>query len=483
MTENATRWSEKGYADVVAADGMGAEFEVDFDNGDTVVLAAGLFGVPDVVEARPDEDGLGVVLRGAAQEVVVSWSQLRAAADPEFAHELRRRDAEEARRVGLRLRALREDRNLNQRDVAGLVGMTPPQLSKIESGSFDLRISTVQSLLRAMGASLGDITGPDVPEVSRKVVEQRGEKAGIPRDIVRQLLAGAPRRATAAVMYRAFGWDLTDLAAGRTPEFALQGAVAFKTTRKGEDPSSLPAAHLGQTIADITRKCFQGGAFHGLPTDPATVHRQTQDAHGRVTLRSLTQWLWQQGVPVVPLAGRGGFAAAVWNSRRPPVIVIKETRELAVFWLFDLAHEVAHLALGHVGDSGIVDVESPAPYAGADQSEKAADEFALALLLPGHRNLLSEVRREARGSHLRFKGAVASIAASANVSAGLLGMIAAYELTEVGEYKDRWGSSTNLARTDGNGRDQVQAIARTFLSTNALDETDAILMSRLALDA
>jgi hypothetical protein len=130
-----------------------------------------------------------------------------------------------------------------------------------------------------------------------------------------------------------------------------------------------------------------------------------------------------------------------------------------------------------------VDIESPTPFAGADQTEKDADEFALALLLPGHRRLLGDIRREARGSYLRFKGAVAAVAAAANVSAGLLGMIAAYELTEVGDYKDRWGSATNLARADGDGREQVQDIARAFLTMKTLNPTDRILMSQLVLES
>ena len=57
---------------------------------------------------------------------------------------------------------------------------------------------------------------------------------------------------------------------------------------------------------------------------------------------------------------------------------------------------------------------------------------------------------------MRFKSAVERVAARANVSPGLLRMIAAYEITEVGQYKDRWGSATNLAKADGPGRPIVQ---------------------------
>jgi hypothetical protein len=184
------------------------------------------------------------------------------------------------------------------------------------------------------------------------------------------------------------------------------------------------------------------------------------------------------------MAGRGDFSAAVWDGSARPVIVLKDSRELAVYWLFDLAHELAHLALSHVGQTGLIDVESPALRGDSiDSTEQAANDFALEILLTNHTELLKEVRREARGSHLRFKGAVASVADAAQVSPGLLGMVAAYALTEVGQDKDRWGSATNLARPDGGGREQVQKVARQFLSPGHLDPVDVVLIRQLVLGA
>jgi hypothetical protein len=62
-------------------------------------------------------------------------------------------------------------------------------------------------------------------------------------------------------------------------------------------------------------------------------------------------------------------------------------------------------------------------------------------------------------------------------------MIAAYALTEVGQDKDRWGSATNLARSDGSGREQVEKIAQQFLSPGDLDPVDMVLIRQLVLKA
>ena len=485
MTEITGPWSEEGYADIVGAARSGSELEIEFANGDVVLLPAARFGVSGDFEVTTDpEEGLSVrIVAPPNQPLVLPWTQIRSAADPSFAQELRRRETEEARRIGLRLRALREDKNLNQRDVAKLVGMSAPQLSKIESGALDLRVSTVQSLLRAMGASLADIAG-EAPEVSQRSVIKSAEKAGVPREVVTALVSAAPRSSVARVMERAFGWRLSQLIAGDLVRDALPPGVAFKATRPGKDLSVSPQVRLGQTIADIVRRAASVSQHQTLPTDGHTINLEARDESGQVTLPSLAKWAWDRGVPVVPLAGRGDFYAAVWSGLPPPVIVLKDSRELAVYWLFDLAHECAHLALNHVGHDGLVDVDAPAPRMDtSDSIEQAANEFALEILLPDHQQLLSDVRREARGSHLRFKGAVATVAAAANVNAGLLGMVAAYALLEVGQEKDRWGSATNLARSDGPGREQVQQVARTFLTPKDLDEVDVLLIRELVLGA
>src|SRR6185437_2197045 len=269
MPEIRAPWSEEGYADITAAARIGPDIEVEFANGDVVILPASQFGLAGDFEVEPDlEEGLSVrVTRPPRSPAVVPWTQIRSAADPAFAQELRHREVEEARRIGLRLRALREDKSLSQRDVANLAGMSGPQLSKMESGSFDLRVSTVQSLLRAMGASYSDIAGPDAPEFSQKVVIKSAETAGVPRDVTGGLLAAAPRNAMARLMERAFGWRVDQLVSGQLPAASSLAGVAFKTTRAGRAPSSSPVVLLGRTIAEIVRAAATDPpTFRGLPS-------------------------------------------------------------------------------------------------------------------------------------------------------------------------------------------------------------------------
>ncbi len=475
-------WRTPGYSDVRVVERVGDDLHVEFANGDVVRVSPTRFGVEGDFEVRFDDESPTIELVTPTVVRDVSWAQIRSATDPEFAQEMRRQDAEESRRIGRRLRALREDRGLSQRDVAGLVGMTAPQLSKIESGNFDLRVSTVQTLLRAMGATFAEIAGPDALEISQKSLRRSAERAGVSPELVDRLLSHTPRHLVRRIFAKAFGWDLTsaDFVPHRPDELGVN--VLFKSTGStGEPVSSSPLVRLAVACSEAVLITTERLGFSGLPPAPEARAGAT-DSEGLVTLPSLTEWAWGRGVSVIPLQGRGAFCAAAWSINDSPVAIIKDSRSSAVFWLFDLAHELGHIALGHVHGHGIVDVDQLGPDETiVDAQEKAANDYALELLLGDHAGLVELVRRESRGNYLRFKGAVATIAKRSNVGAGLLGMVAAYELTDLGQPKDRWGSATNLAAPHGDGREQVEAALRRRLVMDHATDQDAALLSAAVL--
>ncbi len=105
-------------------------------------------------------------------------------------------------------------------------------------------------------------------------------------------------------------------------------------------------------------------------------------------LRNLLMRCWAGGVPVIYLAEFGpGIAkmdGMVVQTDSRPVIVLSKGSQLWAWQLFILAHEIGHIALGHVApDEVLVDEElGAASYALADgdADEQAADRFAIELL-------------------------------------------------------------------------------------------------------
>jgi len=105
-------------------------------------------------------------------------------------------------------------------------------------------------------------------------------------------------------------------------------------------------------------------------------------------LRNLLMMCWAHGVPVVYLADVGDASpkmdGMVIQTAKRPVIVLSKASPLWAWQLFVLAHEVGHIALGHVEpDEILIDEQLGADsYAltDGDTDERAADEFALELL-------------------------------------------------------------------------------------------------------
>jgi transcriptional regulator with XRE-family HTH domain len=473
-------WLTPGYSDIVSAEIVGGRLRVGFANGDVVEVPDALAGQlgGDSVEFDPDE-ALEVVVRRPDDVVLpISWTQIRSASDPAFAQHLRESDAEESRRLGSRLKALREDRGMQQVQLAELVNMPASQLSKIEAGKHDMRLSTVRSLLRALDADFLDIAG-DVPDMSIKRLAKRLVSAGLTADVGSRLLSSVPRQAVYAALQRSFGWSREDVVSGELRPAPLAAVVQFKIA--SHNAEATPLVHLAWSLARAGRAAAEVRRFEGIPPKPAVVRSEIQAEHGDVTLPSLLAWTWDRGVPVLPMSGRGVFSAAVWAFENGPIIVLKEARDLAVFWLFDLAHELGHLAHGHVDDESLVDVASPTAFGSDDQQEKEANDFALNLLLPNYSELIGEVRERTHGNYLAFKGAVAAVAAKHPVNAGVLGMVAAYEITEVGQAKDRWGSATNLSKDDGVGRSVTIEFARQRLLLDRVDDLDRSIIQAVAL--
>ncbi len=475
-------WETVGYGDVVAAEAVGLSLRVRFANGDAVEVPLARLGLAEATEVRADpEDATKVAAILGTETIDIDWMQLRAASDPAFAKELRRRDSEEAHRVGRRLKALREDRRLRQDVVAEQVGMTPPQLSKIERGQSDLRISTVRALLRVMNASFADIAGPDAPEASLAEIAKAGHKAGVPRDLIAALVRSVSREKVSGLLERAFGWTTPKLVAGE-PLPALALSLNFKAARRQRAADS-PLLHLAFAATSAAARASAAPTLRPLSDDPANLRAQIAEPPGNITLGGLLRTAWDAGIVVIPMSGSGAFSAVAWVVDGRPAVVLKESRDLLVFWLFDLAHELGHHALGHVRERAVVDVERP-DLDDTDEIERQANAYALQLLLPNYQQLVAEVREDSlRGQpHLRFKFAVERVAAAHGVNTALLAMIAAYALTDVAEQKDRWGSATNIAKAERSGAQVVREVITRYLSLDMVGSDEAAILRTVVLD-
>lgn len=477
-----TAWEQDGYGDVIAARRQDELLEVSFANGDVVALEPAPLGLAWEFEAQPAEGGAAVLIRTPEGEREVDWLVIRSASDPEFARELRDRDAEEARRVGRRLRVLRENRGITQKAAAAMVGMSSPQLAKLERGDTDMRISTLRSILRALSADFADISRPDAPEVSVKELAKRAALVGVPADLVKRLGAALEPSQLSGVLARGFGWKLEDLASGAlSPPIPAAAVVLKQRGDAGEKGQALLA--LAESLARRSALAYEGRAGT-VPSDPSELRAALLAEGGQITLASLLRWCWANGVVVVPMDAKAGFSAGVWRLGPQPVVVIKEAPSYQAHWLFALAHELGHIARGHVADAGVVDVDRGISQSD-DEQEREANAYALDLLVPDHTAMLAEVRRRAEGPEApkRFKWKAKAVAEEHGYNVPLVLLIAAYGLPDVARVGDRWGSAIEEAKLESPARPLVAAEFARHVDLARLDRLDSLLVSALALGA
>jgi len=192
------------------------------------------------------------------------------------------------------------------------------------------------------------------------------------------------------IVSRRLDVDFASLSQGVVARKDAKAQVAYKHAT-GADVGSLQAATCVATSLAQAVLAALPTTRSELPASPKVLATRCKElGSGMVSLASMVEACWQLGVPVIPLPNlpvgvRKMDGAVIKVGDRPAIVISKKKSSRA--WLgFILAHEIGHLAKGHLNGSGsIIDVslQEQATYeteSGADNQEREADEFALALL-------------------------------------------------------------------------------------------------------
>lgn len=453
---------------------------------------------PKTDDERPDPFDEPLVLYSAHDAVLRrqdgSEIDLNALVDPFTGHQpaaagplrLRTHDDDDAERaareqIGRRLRVMRQNAGLSQKEVAERLAVPASKISDVENGGIVAGLSLVSAMVVAVGARLSDLVSPGGPDRSNPELTKLAVAAGVPPDLLKRIDAEVEPDEYPDALARGFAWDRDELMTGEPHTPMLAFDPVYKTVGEPPAPDS-PILALAWTLSSVAASSYPM-TFSGVPADPRELRREILAKHRSVALESVLTWSWDAGVVVLPLRAKGDFVAAVWMVEQTPTIVLNESRSIAAYWLFDLAHELGHVALGHA-HKGIVEVDNPEKPDPTDAQEQAANQYALNLLLPDPERLLADVRKRTAGDAPRkFKFAVRDVAREAGVSAGVLGLIAANDMSDVPADKDRWGSASNLAKAEGltDGTASVRQAFRARIAMDAISDLDAAILRAASL--
>lgn len=224
--------------------------------------------------------------------------------------------------------------------------------------------------------------------------------------------------------------DASSLLEGRITPRGAVSHIAYKHQAGAARDGMAAATFIASSLAQAAIAALPT-PFDALPSTPAELRRRAAESGrgGALGFSSLLELCWNSGIPVIPLSNlpvgiRKMDGAALLVGNRPAIVIAKRKSSRA--WLsFILAHEMAHIALGHIEPgSSIIDVslQDSATYAAessGDTQEREADAFALSVL--GGEEVTTEVSRWSdRLSAVELAVAARTAGARLNVEAGHL---------------------------------------------------------------
>lgn len=186
------------------------------------------------------------------------------------------------------------------------------------------------------------------------------------------------------ILARHLGLELAALRDGtKTLQPAVNGNVRFKK-REGAGEDEL---WLAERLAHQVGQHAALGIRRGKPlprTAKAVRDAILDDERANwVSLGSLLSFCWAYGVGVIHVsrfpAGAKKMEGMAMRAGEIPIIVVTSERKATGWILFDVAHELGHLCLGHVGVNASV-VDEVVDQESVDREEMEANSFAIELL-------------------------------------------------------------------------------------------------------
>jgi transcriptional regulator with XRE-family HTH domain len=495
---NREKWSEPRYQRMASVKTQKDELIVEFQDGSRTTLKRDSILPPSAhspdwkaMEFNPYE----IVIPTSLGETEIPWTTIRLLTDPEFAAHWAHQAEKQAKDIGHRLRELRKSRNLTSKAVAERAGISPQSLSRIENGYHDVVFTTLRRILAAMGCTLQDLSNIKLAPPSLNTLFKRLETAGVKREwlieriLPRDLVYKAVDENTddeslikevAKYISLIFGWS-ADQILNTQPltidSFIIQSAK-FKTRSKIQEKQTSAYALYAHYLSLIVLQATEHLQNNPIPENPTIIRKQIANAYGTLDLKNILRYLWDNGIPVVPLADPGTFHGACWKVSGRNVIVLKQITKFQGRWLFDAVHELGHV-VKHLSENNnsIIETEEISPFDDTEE-EWEASEFATDLLFSGRAEEIAEMSVEvARNKVENLKSAVLQVAASEHVPVDLLANYLAFRLSK-GNNINWWGTANNLQITEPSPWLIAKQMLIERMNPDSLNQEDYNLISR-----
>jgi hypothetical protein len=288
----------------------------------------------------------------------------------------------------------------------------------------------------------------------------------------RDELADDPGAYFEAVVYLAKAFDLSVREVGASEGQVQREQIPFLC--KGS-PDEKQKRHVGAVIA--ARALAKLGAkacseeFQRLPEGASTIRRDVLARAERIDLESLASYCWSIGIPVLWCGNLPSPRphAVLFRVDRRPVVVLCRNRQHSGWLLFDLAHELGHIARKHLREDWFVDEKIDAN--SGEVLEAEANQFALELLMLGQ-----DFPVIPRGSQSQF------LRAWSKLYGNQWKVDSQWFLIALAWHSGAWAQAQAVLKEDfgqDSAAEKLKCLMREHLDMEALKESERELLDRL----
>jgi len=386
-----------------------------------------------------------------------------------------------------------------QAELAERLELREQQIQRWEGIDYaNASLETLVKVARALGVETREEVFVPHRKFSRTAFLQNLAAVGITKDLLRKLTpgeiaetllteSGVEKFFTAAFKAANLLERFVAIPAGKLlalenlrPSLAAAATARFKVPANAKSVAVHAQAVLANYLAALIVTTWIDAPKASLPSSPEKIRTELNIDAKMVTLGKLVAYAWDCGVAVLPLKVAGGFHGAVWEIEKRCVVVLKQSAELEARWLFDLLHELGHIARKHVHAEGTLIETHPIKPGEVDaETEEEANEWAQQVLF-GNDDRLAEIEEAceiaSKGKLPRLKEVIPVIAERYHLHVGTLANHLAYRLDEQGN--DWWGAAQNLQADGPNPFDVVRSELLRRVELQRLNPIDRDLVVR-----
>ena len=361
---------------------------------------------------------------------------------------------------------------LSQKDLADLLGLKEQQIQRYEATSYaGASYDRLRSVVRALKLNITETVSMPDSVLNESYFFKNLSGLGFSKEFVLQRLlpqqlatdlreqkkstANTPNLFRAAsIIGEVLGVEPARLMDSQLTTLDL--TTVYDTRFKRPVNTSLekigPYALYARTLASTLLDACENLKRKEIPGDYNLFRNQVIANYQEISFETVLRYVWDLGIPVLPLDDSKYFHGACWRINGRNVIVLKQKTHSSARWLFDLLHELDHAAQSSDQENFAV-IESSDNITGEaarSLEERKANHFAAQVLLNGRAiDLAHRAVNEINGHLPRLKEKVREIAQQEGVNPGHLANYLAYRLT-VEQDANWWGAANSLQTVEPN---------------------------------